>query len=291
MHIHLKKHKLDLATYYTTYYPRKNLLTGDPLPFKNKDDYFSRDFSTRGQLTKWCKTEDGEVVKKYILKKLKERIEGKKLKMGPNHLELKLSQLPDVKIYQDCFGSYAEACKKSGVKPLFDKKLDPSFFKEDPRIEDLRILIDTREQKPLSFKNSEDLKLDFGDYTVGGEDYNYTYVDRKAEQDFKGTLTGGFERFRRELQRVKEFDSYLFIVVESDLNKIYKNNKFGPHKSNLKFVYHNMRLITHEFTGHCQFVFSGSRTNSQLIIPKILSFGRKLWGVDLQHYLDHGEGE
>ena len=38
LHIHLKKHQMDLATYYTTYYPRKNLLTGDPLPFKNKEE-------------------------------------------------------------------------------------------------------------------------------------------------------------------------------------------------------------------------------------------------------------
>ena len=52
LHIHLKKHQMDLATYYTTYYPRKNLLTGDPLPFKNKEDYFNRDFSTRRQLIK-----------------------------------------------------------------------------------------------------------------------------------------------------------------------------------------------------------------------------------------------
>jgi len=286
LHIHLKKHKMDLATYYTTFYPRKNLLTGEFLPFKNREDYFSRDFSTRSQLLKWCKQQPKDVTAEYALKKLKERIDDKKLKFAPNHLELKISQLPDIDVYKYAFGSYSSACQKLNTKPLQHKKIDETFFKEDEFFEDLNIFIDTREQKPLSFKNSEELKLDFGDYTVGGEDYNYTYVDRKAESDFKGTLSGGLERFRRELQRVKDFDSYLFVVIESDLNKLYKNNMFGPHKSNLKFVYHNMRLLSHEFAGHCQFVFTGGRANSQSIIPKLLTLGKKLWNVDLQYYID-----
>ena len=286
LHIHLKKHKMDLATYYTTFFPRYNMLTGDPLPFKNKEDYFNHDFSTRRQLLKWCMTESEDKVKKYALLKLKKRIEDKDLKFAPNHLELKISQLPDIDVYKKLFGSYSEACKEIGVKPLLGKSIDSRFFNDDEEFENLKILIDTREQKPLTFMKSEELKLDFGDYTVGGDDYNYTYVDRKAEQDFKGTLSGGMKRFRRELERVREFGSYLFIVVESDLTKIYKNNMFGPHKSNLNFIYHNMRLLTHEFKGHCQFVFTGNRANSQSVIPKILSIGEPLWGVDLQYWID-----
>ena len=289
LHIHLKKHKIDLATYYTTYYPRNNLLTGEPLPFKNKEDYFNHDFTTRRQMLKWCANESEDKVGEYIIKKLKDRIEKKKLQYAPNHLELKIAQLPDIDTYKRIFGSYSKACKEAGVKPLFSKPITSKFFNDDSEFEDLEIMIDTREQKPLVFNNSQELKLDFGDYTVGGEDYNYTYIDRKAEQDFKGTMSGGFERFKRELDRVKQFESYLFIVVESDLNKIYKNNMFGPHKSNLKFVYHNMRLLTHEYKGYCQFVFAGNRTNSQSIIPKILTLGKSLWDVDLQYYIDRGE--
>ena len=289
LHIHLKKHKIDLATYYTTYYPRNNLLTGEPLPFKNKEDYFNHDFTTRRQMLKWCANESEDKVGEYIIKKLKDRIEKKKLQYAPNHLELKIAQLPDIDTYKRIFGSYSKACKEAGVKPLFSKPITPKFFNDDSEFEDLEIMIDTREQKPLVFNNSQELKLDFGDYTVAGEDYNYTYIDRKAEQDFKGTMSGGFERFKRELDRVKQFESYLFIVVESDLNKIYKNNMFGPHKSNLKFVYHNMRLLTHEYKGYCQFVFTGNRTNSQSIIPKILTLGKSLWDVDLQYYIDRGE--
>jgi hypothetical protein len=289
LHIHLKKHKIDLATYYTTYYPRYNLLTGKPLPFKKKDHYFNYDFYNRKQLLKWCREKPKEEVSRYIIEKLKTRIKNKSLKYAPNHIELINAKLPDIDTYKNIFGSYGKACELAKVKPLYSSSINQDFFKPDEEFEHLKILIDTREQKPLKFNKSESLKLDFGDYTVGGKDYNYTYVDRKAEQDFKGTLSGGYERFTRELQRVKDFDSYLFIVIESDMNKIYKNNMFGPHKSSLDFVYHNMRVLTHEFAGHCQFVFTGNRTRSQSIIPKILKLGKSLWDVDLQYYIDtHG---
>lgn len=289
LHIHLKKHKMDLATYYTNYYPRLNLLTGEPLPFKNKEDYFNCDFSNRKQMLKWCMSQSKKIVADYSLKKLKKRIKDKSLKYAPNHLELKISQLPDIDVYKKAFGSYSRAAELAGVSPLYSKPAPAAIFNDDSEFEDLEIMVDTREQKPLIFDKSQELKLDFGDYTVGGDDYDYTYVDRKAEQDLKGTLSGGFNRFKRELDRVKQFESYLFIVVESDLNKIYKNNMFGPHKSNLKFIYHNMRLLTHEYKGYCQFIFTGNRANSQSIIPKILKLGKSLWHVDLQYYIDKGE--
>ena len=41
------------------------------------------------------------------------------------------------------------------------------------------------------------MKLDFGDYAVGSPHYDYTYVDRKGETDFKSTMTTGFNRFTK----------------------------------------------------------------------------------------------
>jgi hypothetical protein len=286
LHIHIKKHKIDLATYYTTYYPRKNLLTGELLPFRNKKEYFTQDFSTRSQMLKWCLTQDKKVAGEYATSKLKERIEDKGLKRAPTHLELKIYKLPSIDVFKYAFKSYSEACKKIGYQPLLGRPMDKKFYKDSDSFSSLEILIDTREQQPLKFPKSKSLKLDFGDYTLGGSDYSYTYVDRKAEQDFKSTMTVGFERFRRELQRVKDFDSFLFIVIESDLNKIYKNNLWGPHKSNLKYIYHNMRLLMHEFADTCQFIFTGNREKSEDIIPKLLKLGKTMWGVDIQYFLD-----
>jgi hypothetical protein len=286
LHMHLRSHKVTLAEYYVEHYPRKNLYTGEPLPFKNKEQYFSKDFSTRDQLLKWCESEDDKVVSDYIINILKKRINQKQLNLAPSHLELKINELPTVDIYQKHFGSYTAACHQAGVKPMFGSQL-PSAW-NDPVSQDIKIFIDTREQQPLEFKNSESLKLDFGDYAVGSEHYDYTYVDRKSEQDFKSTLSkNSYERFREELKRTKDFDSYLFVVTEGSTSSIERSNRWAPHMSNMKYIYHNMRVLAHEFAGSCQFIFTGSREESERLIPKILTLGRKLWNVDLQYYIDN----
>lgn len=291
LHMHLRSHKITLAEYYIKYYPRYNLYLQsigkeELLPFKNKDQYFSKDFSTRDQLLKWCESQPSEIVKPYILKLLKKRVSEKNLKYGPSHLELAVNEMPTIELYQKHFGSYSAVCKEAGVKPMFGSRL-PEIWKSaiDPSI---KIFIDTREQQPLEFSNSELLKLDFGDYAVGKEHYDYTYVDRKGEQDFKSTLSkNNLERFKNELQRAKDFDSYLFVVTEGSISSIEKHNRWAPHMSNMKYIYHNMRVLAHEFAGSCQFIFTGSREESERIIPKLLILGQRLWDVDLQYYIDN----
>ena len=193
LHAHIKKHGILLSEYYTTHYPRYNKLTGDPLPFKNKFDYFNQDFSTYAQMLKWCCQAPREEVKSYSLKQLKARIASKGLKKAPNHLELSLNKLPPIEVFKQAYGSYSAACEEAGVAPLFDKPITKQFFVENEKLNDIHIFIDTREQKPLAFSNSSKMKLDFGDYTAGGENYSYTYVDRKSESDFKSTLRTGLQ--------------------------------------------------------------------------------------------------
>jgi len=50
-----------------------------------------------------------------------------------------------------------------------------------------------------------------------------------------------------------------------------------------------MRLLTYQFKGYCQFVFTDSRQSSELLIPNLLYYGKKLWNVDIQYLLDHYE--
>ncbi len=70
------------------------------------------------------------------------------------------------------------------------------------------------------------------------------------------------------------------------MKQIYKNNHFGPHKSNLTYIFYNMRQIIQDYPRRCQFVFTGSRESSQQLIPKILYYGKKLWKTDLQYFID-----
>ena len=287
LHAHIKKHNLTVAEYYTKFFPRKNLLTGKPMPFKNKKEYFSKDFSNLSQLKQWFDREGPtEETKKYILGKLKNMIKDKDLTKSPCHIDLVLSDMPTVDMYKKCFGSFSEACSQAKIRPRFPHNIVKGFFDKDCSYEKLEIFIDTREQKPLEFKKSKSLKLDFGDYTLGGSSYSYTYVDRKSEGDFKSTMSVGFERFKRELERAREFNSFMYIVVESSIEKIKKNNVFSPHKSNLAYIFHNARLLTREYSDVSQIIFSGGRKASQYLIPRLLGFGRPLWTCDMQYFID-----
>ena len=287
LHAHLKAHKMYVADYYVKYYPRYNKLNGNPLPFKKKEEYFQNDFINRSQLIKWCETAPESEVKDYIIELGKRRIKRKKYKKAPFYLELLKRQLPDLDLYKKHFGTYTKACEAMGAKPIFYKGM-PKEFNEDV---DAEVLIDTREQQPLEFPKSKILKLDFGDYTLGGNNFSNTFVDRKSAGDFLSTFGGQVDRFKREMQRCVELDSYMYIVIEKPLATIEKEAIFtkGKRSAKLGWVLSNLISVQHEFAGHCQFVFTDNRNHSEKIIPKLLSLGGKLWNVDIQYFLDKEE--
>ena len=285
MHIS-KIHGVPLGEYYVNFYRKQDLHTGELLPFTNKEEYLSVDFLNTSNLVAWADNAPPEEVKNYLLKRLEWRIQTKKLKYAPNSIEMKLFDLPDIDLYRRFFGSYYEACNILKIMPLLPKNIMADFFKKDESLDQLKILIDTREQQPLHFPRSMKMKLDFGDYAIGAPHYDYTYVDRKSESDFKSTLSNGFDRFKREIERAKNFSSFIFVVVETSIESIIANNNFGPYQANLSYIWHNTRVLSHEYRDHCQFLFTGSRQMSEFLIPKILFHGRKLWEVDLQYFLD-----
>lgn len=282
LHSHIKVHGLACPEYYVKHFQRRNLFNGELLPYKDYQTYFGYDFENAKQLNKWCEINSPEVVKPYILAQLVKRKDEKSLIYAPSYLDLKLSRMPTVESYRKHFGGYGKAAKEAGLKFWYTDKL-PQDFHQTPELE---IFIDTREQKPLSFPKSHVSKLDFGDYTIGGDHYSYTYVDRKSSSDFKGTMTLGYKRFEDEILRAKEFGCFLFVVVESSIEKIYaENNVPYFHKANLDFIWHQMKELQRKYYDVCQFIFSGGRDESEALIPKILYHGKKLWKVDLQYYL------
>lgn len=284
LHAHIKKHQVYIHEYYVKHYQRKNLLTNELLPFKNKESYFSTDFKDVFQLYQWCGKADFSFVKNYIKEKLINRIESRELKFAPNEIELYTSFLPKIDIYKKFYKSYNYICNEIGIKPLFGNNLIETFW--DSNFKDLLILTDSREQEPLFFKNQKVEKLDIGDYGIV-DNFNYTFVDRKSESDLKATLSqDNFLRFKRELDRARSIDCFLFIVIECDLYTLEQDNKKSYHKSNLKYIYHNMRLLQHEYKDCCQFVFTGSRSNSEDLIPRILYYGKNIWNVDMQYFIN-----
>jgi hypothetical protein len=277
----IKAHNIAIPEYYERHYPKVDRLTGEKIPYIDYHSYIDAQFQTRANEREWLKRASKEEAKEYLLKVLRQRVELKKLTHAPSFVEFETSELPPYKAYVYFFGSYEAACKEIGLTPLLrDRREVPVIAPKE-----VELLIDTREQRPLKFKKSKQQKLAFGDYTLSGDDYSYTYVDRKSDSDFKNTVTIHQERFLRELQRAVDMDSYVYVVVEESIANIELYNKMAAHAWNLNYVWSSMRKIQHLYPRRCQFVFTGSRENSQKIIPYLLRYGKELWDTDVQYLL------
>ena len=95
---------------------------------------------------------------------------------------------------------------------------------EDTRI---KIIVDTREQLPLVFSSKHITrvirqKLDVGDYGCEFEDGTVVPIvfDRKSLGDLYGTMGKGYKRFKRCIERAREGQQTLFIIVEATLSKV-----------------------------------------------------------------------
>ena len=84
--------------------------------------------------------------------------------------------------------------------------------------DELTVIVDTREQRPYSYPGAIRGTLTTGDYSVAGFE-DRVAVERKSFDDLFNTLGRGRDRFRRECERLSEFD-YAAIVIESDVEAI-----------------------------------------------------------------------
>lgn len=88
-----------------------------------------------------------------------------------------------------------------------------------PKTEGFRptIVIDSREQRPLSFQNLPTITagLTTGDYSVSGMEDDFC-VERKSIPDLFGSLTAGRDRFMRELVRMNAYPFRRLLVIGSE---------------------------------------------------------------------------
>ncbi len=80
----------------------------------------------------------------------------------------------------------------------------------------MKIKIDTREQHPYEFKDSETGAIPVGDYSISGLE-DHIAIERKELNDLIGCLTAGRERFEKELHKGRALD-YFALVVEARLS-------------------------------------------------------------------------
>ena len=89
----------------------------------------------------------------------------------------------------------------------------------------IKIIQDTREQKPWTFPPDEFevtvAKLAAGDYSIAGLEDEFA-IERKSLGDLVGTVIGGWIRFRKELNRLAGYRSAA-IIVEADISDILEH--------------------------------------------------------------------
>ncbi len=285
LHAHIKCHDLRLAEYYQKNFPRKDLYSGELIKFKSKEYYFSTNFNDRRNMKKWLESQDEQDQKKYCKKVLEERKNKKNLFYAPSQVELRSVMTPPVQHYLKVFGSYSKICEELGLKNKF-KDLSGEI-KYDNSSKDCKIYIDTREQKPFKFDIPFEIKtLKFGDYALSDKEVSGNcYVERKSLNDFIGTMSGGYDRFRREVERAVEQDAYLIVLVERSIEEAMNFNKLPYVSSKVRatpeYIFNRVRSLNQDFK-NIQFLFAKTKTEAVRLTKKIFFCGQAFKTQDLQ---------
>jgi hypothetical protein len=276
-----KRHKLHIEQYFHKANPRHDMFDGSFIRFKDVDQYISSLFNNRENMVKFLKEnkEKSEGVAKDLFLY---RIQAKDLKHQMGQAECRSCIVPSPLFLYKIGLDYSKICEDMGLQLRYDYSIIP---KTD--FGDMEILIDTREQSPLPLKNKHIVsKLDFGDYCASGEHYSPIYVERKSLNDFVGTMSAGYDRFKREVERAKTFDSYIIVLVEECLDnvltfgKLYKYMKATP-----DFIFHRMRQVMTEHD-NVQFLFVRNREEACGILNIIFHNKLKSKRLDWQFLYD-----
>lgn len=292
-HGHLRKHGLKKKDYYEKFYPKVCLQTGKKIAFKDSDDlrsYLHRDFVDRTAMYQYFDSKENIDEKKQTLVKI---LDDSFLKHGILPCQAELVSLPSspnlmtVSNFFDLKGLIDDKLYTSHYDYGFDYDGKLPIAKVNP--DDFTICVDSREQQNYRFYSSIVGKLDVGDYTIAGNLHNDVFIERKSIADFGGTVVGGNERFRRELDRCRASNKYLIILVEYNLHDLHKHKFFGY--ANAALVGHAMRNLFRDYADCCQFVFGGNRSSCVQYVVEFLLCGQACRAIDLQLYVDSHENK
>jgi hypothetical protein len=286
-------HKISQAEYFQSKYPRFDRQTGDIIKFKSRDFYFENEFNDKRNLKKWLSNQSEESQKDWCLNALKKRKESKGLIYAPCQLELRTTMIPSVNFLEKLFGDYLKLTKELGFKNKYEHLKSKLEITPIDKVSN-RIIIDTREQAPLTFADFKTIsqKLDEGDYGLEDEELSgKTRIERKSVGDLYGTLsTMGYDRFVRELVRAKAKKVKMLVLVEGTFEQVYA----FPHlpqcrtvKASGDYIFHIMRGLIQEFP-NTQFLFVNNREESVKVIETLLQTKGEWAKYDLQLAYDMG---
>ena len=219
LHLALRGYGLNKEKYYHAYYPKKDLLTGETINFKTKDQYLNSDFNDKNNMKKWLKQQPLDQAQEYCRNLLIKRKKDKNLIYSPSQIELRTIMSPSIVFYNKIFHDYYDVCSSIGLENKFihpcniTNQFTNKLNKKDT------IYVDTREQSWLKFDIPFEIKtLSFGDYSCSNNNCD-CYIERKSLSDFISTLSvKNFDRFKNEIKKAKDNNSYIIVMIEEKLS-------------------------------------------------------------------------
>ena len=278
----LRENKILMQEYFEKYEPKNDLLTGEKIPFESRDTYFDRDFLTKKNMAHWLWAQDDP--KPYIEKAVLKRAKKKEWRFMPCQVECRsCREIPALNILD--YHSF-DFWEETNLIRRFNYG-KPEYSHQN--LSDLIIGYDTREQMLLSFGDTKmvESKLNFGDYTALNEPFFCNvFFERKSLPDLWGTISSGYSRFQKELDRAQEQNGYIIVVVDSSFLEA-ENNYIKFSKANPSFIFRRIRELLQNYD-NLQFLFSGGRDKSPNVIKEIIKLGENAKKYDLQYLLDMG---
>lgn len=287
LHKHIRfTEKIKLESYYLDHIPRYDLYTNEYIKFKDADQYLSSSFNTRINLVKFCKKYPEKAVA-IIIECIRSRSELKNLKRMLSTIEARSCVYPTPLLTDSLELDWCGIGKNLGLECRYDYSQKLGYKESDGLV----VLCDTREQNELQLpKTVKVIKqaLNFGDYSTSSIHFNNLFIERKSINDWAGTMSKGYDRFCRELERAAEFDARIVVLVESSLNDVFSIG-YTPHTKKIKatpdFLLHRMREIMDKFD-NVQFLFVDGRKVAAEVLVKLFTLKNDVKFIDLQYLID-----
>ncbi len=289
-----KIHRVKEKDYYEKYWPKQDMLTGEKLEFKNPEQYDFTDFKDKKNLKTYIETNTKDFVLNYLANSLKKRLKIKNSFCLPSEFELKSLQFPTLKYLEKKYTSYVFRelldLINNGVTKINEVILSKNFHNNELNEinKKLEFIVDSREQSVLDLQNIQIEKLCYGDYSIKNNN-DKIYIERKSLTDFIGTLSQGYERFQKELERCKKDNGYLIVLIEEKYSNILGFN-YLPHckriKASPEFIMHNARELLRLYPFNLQILAVDGRKEAARVINKIFKLEENPRSIDLQYYYD-----
>lgn len=310
LHAYIKTaFRVSRKEYWTTYEPRKDLCTGEAIPYKDHEQYLSTDFINRITLKRYLKEQPPQVGLDWAKGWLAKRKAAKGLIYAPSQVELRTLCAPTMPWYEKVAaheGGYYGVTAALGFKSRYVK----SCLVYQTLPSGASVIQDSREQNPIKLPLEPLVAtLNVGDYALTAPHDQGIRIERKSLPDMIGSLSGkrvarkggrngngvtedsAYARFDRELARATEQGLHVVMMVEASINDAQRFDYLPQTKwvkASPNYIFHNLRDLLVKYPLSFQVVFCDGRRELADKMMRVFQLGAQVREIDLQHHLEEG---